>query len=72
MPGIDLGARNQIEKHAYNLIQISFLMLYSHYMNESNIEELSTCNLSWLNYNNYCLSECYVKNAFNYLNNIYV
>lgn len=59
MPGIDLGARNQIEKHAYNLIQISFLMLYSHYMNESNIEELSTCNLSWFNYNNYCLSECY-------------
>ena len=23
MPGIDLGARNQIEKHAYNLIWIS-------------------------------------------------
>ena len=35
------------------------MMLYSHYMNENNIEELSTCNLSWLNYSNYCLSESY-------------
>ena len=98
MRGIDLGARNQIEKHGYpakmekikiiikkwnintwkkkekekygyNLIWISNTCIRkAHCMNESNMGELSTCNLNCLNCNNYCLNECFkLKNAFYYV-----